>query len=72
MDHAAVYDNLATAERHVAQGAVTLARQRAVIAELELEGRDTKEAWELLQHLKQSQAVQIAIRDYLRADTHPV
>jgi len=59
---------LAQAERHVAEGEVILARQRAAIAATELIGGDVARFKELLSVFEDSQRVHVADRDRLRKD----
>ncbi len=65
---------LATAEEHVALGALHIARQKQIIAEFEACGRDSTSARELLATFEDSQGMHIADRDRLRkelADSAP-
>jgi hypothetical protein len=48
MDRQMVLDHLALAERHIAQGKITIERQQTLIAELEQGGHDTTLSRELL------------------------
>ena len=59
---------LAQAERHVAEGKVILARQRAAITASELIGGDVARFKELLSVFEDSQRVHVADRDRLRKD----
>ena len=59
---------LAQAERHVAQGEVILARQRATVAASERGGRDVAGSKEFLSILEDSQRLHVADRDRLRKD----
>ena len=59
---------LAQAERHVAEGKVILARQRAVIAASELIGGNVARFKELLSVFEDDQRVLVADRDRLRKD----
>ena len=56
------------AEAQVAKGLKHLAEQRAVIAELERDGHDTKTARELFATLMQSQELHIEHRDRLKRE----
>ena len=58
-------ERLALAEEHVALGAKNVARQREIIAELERDGHDATQAWELLAQLEQLQAMHVADRERL-------
>ena len=60
---------LAQAERHVAEGKVILARQRAAIASSELIGGDVARFKELLSVFEDSQRVHVADRDRLRKNS---
>jgi hypothetical protein len=59
---------LAQAERHVAEGKVILARQRASIVASELIGGDVARFKKLLSVFEDSQRVHVADRDRLRKD----
>jgi hypothetical protein len=59
---------LAQAERHVAQGEVILARQRAMIRAWERSGRNAALCKEFLSVFEDSQRWHIADRDRLRRD----
>jgi hypothetical protein len=67
MDRATIEDDLAEAERHVAEGFEIIERQYARIAELQHHGRDTGLASGLLREFELVQAVQLQDRDRLRA-----
>jgi hypothetical protein len=58
-------DHLALAEEHVARGAENVARQREMIAELERDGHDAKQARAMLAEFEQLQAMHVADRDRL-------
>lgn len=60
--------SLAQAERHVAEGEVILARQRAAIAASERIGGDVARFKELLSVFEDSQRVHVTDRDRLRKD----
>jgi len=47
------------AKRHAASGEADIARQRAVVDELERHGHDAKLAWELLRTFEQLQAMHV-------------
>jgi hypothetical protein len=68
MEHPALFEHLALAETHVAEGERILARQRRLLAELERDGHDTRTARTLLQSFEQTQASHVAERDRLRAE----
>jgi hypothetical protein len=59
---------LAQAERHVAEGKVILARQRAAIAASELIGGNVARFKEFRSVFEDSQRVHVADRDRLRKD----
>ena len=59
---------LAQAERHVAEGEVILARERATIAASERNGRNVVRFKEILSVFEDSQRVHVADRDRLRKD----
>jgi hypothetical protein len=59
--------HLAQAERHVAEGAGHVARQRQIVVELANDGRDLKTAQALLQQFETMLEHHIADRDRLRA-----
>jgi hypothetical protein len=54
-DRATLLEHLAQGERHVAEGETHIGRQEALVAELDLEGRDTKEALAILATLRETQ-----------------
>ena len=68
MNRDSVERALAQAERHVAEGKVILARQRAAIVASELIGGDVARFKELLSVFEDSQRVHVADRDRLRKD----
>lgn len=55
--------HLAQAERHIALGDQHLARQEALIAELDCNGHDTDGAKQVLATMRQSQALHVDARD---------
>ncbi len=57
MQRAALQHDLAQAERHVARGGRHLARQEAIIAELDRDGHDTTEALKMLATMRATQAL---------------
>lgn len=63
VDREILEQHLAQAEEHVRRGAEHLASQRAIIAELERDGHDTKVARGLLATYEEMQAMHIADRD---------
>jgi hypothetical protein len=65
MDQGALRQNFAQAERHIARGLVHLARQRALIDELDRAGHDTKTAWAILDTLTETQTLHEQDRDHL-------
>jgi len=68
MDRDFLEKALVQAERHVAQGEVILARQRATVAAAERSGRDVARSKEFLSILEDSQRLHVADRDRLRKD----
>jgi hypothetical protein len=60
--------HLAQAEQHVALGDQQVARQRALVAELERDGHDTQSSRDLLEQFEEMQKLHIANRDRLRAE----
>jgi len=65
MDRWALLQHLAQAERHVAEGMVHLARQRALIAELTQAGHDSEEACAILDTLMETQLLHEQEREHL-------
>lgn len=61
-------EHLAQAERHVTLGETHIAKQRAIVAELERDGHDARIARDLLDQLEQMQDLHVADRDRLRED----
>jgi hypothetical protein len=59
IDRTILLEHLAQAERHVAQGRTHLARQEALIADLERDGHDTKDASAILATLRETQTQHI-------------
>jgi hypothetical protein len=57
MDRWALLQHLAQAERHIAEGVVHLARQRALIAALDRAGHDSEEARAILDTLMETQII---------------
>jgi hypothetical protein len=60
--------HLALAEQHVTTGERIVTRQKAIVAGLDRDGRDTHAARSLLRKLEELLAIFIAHRDRLRAD----
>jgi hypothetical protein len=60
--------SLAEAERHIADAEHCVVRQRMVVAGLELCGRDTRQATDLLRQFEMLQAKYVADRDRLRRE----
>ena len=56
IDRATLLEHLAQAERHVAQGEAHIGRQETLVAELEREGHETKDAFAILATLRETQA----------------
>jgi uncharacterized protein YhaN len=65
MDHALLAKHLEEAERQVAQGKDHIAKQQAIIADLERDGHDTRQARTLLETLLESQALHEQHRGWL-------
>ncbi len=65
MDRSMLLHHLDLAKRHVAIGEKNVARQRAVVAELERDGHDASEARRLLAEFEQLQSMHIQDRDRL-------
>lgn len=59
---------LAQAERHVADGEKTVARQREIVARLERDGHDASTARELLSAFEESLVMHKADRERLRQE----
>jgi hypothetical protein len=57
MDRATLQQHLATAERHVADGERYLARQEEIIAELDRDGHDTRDARQILATMRATQTL---------------
>jgi hypothetical protein len=60
MDRELVQEHLHLAERHVAQGAELVERQRRLIEKLESDGHDTTAARTILRTLEDTQAIHVA------------
>jgi hypothetical protein len=63
MDRGMLEQRLAEAERHVALGEKHLARQREILQDLRVKGRDILEAERLLTNMEASQRLHIEGRD---------
>lgn len=68
IDRAMWQEHLAQAERHVVQGEGHIAKQRAIVAELERDGHDARIARDLLDQLEQMQELHVADRDRRREE----
>ena len=68
LDRNLLRKSLARAERHVANVEHDVARQRMVVAGLQLCGRDTNRAAHRLRYLEELQAAYSADRDLLRKE----
>jgi hypothetical protein len=68
MDRAELHEWLTLAEKHVADGEVSLQRQRAVVERLTQDGHDPHQARELLWALEKIQRRLVEERDRLRTD----
>jgi hypothetical protein len=66
MDRAMLVEHLAQAARHIAAGERHVKRQRRIVAHLKREGRDVREASDLLLQFEVMQALHIAEWDRLR------
>lgn len=71
MDRAMVRDHLAKAEGHVDLGHRHVARQREIVAELERDGHDVRDAKRLLETFEKLLKMHIADRDRLRRELGP-
>jgi hypothetical protein len=60
--------HLTRAEQHVTTGERIVARQKAVVAAVDHDGRDTQAARSLLRQLEELLAIFIADRDRLRSE----
>jgi hypothetical protein len=65
---AALLEHLAQAERHVAEGAAIIARQKSLILELEKDGHDTTSSRSLLRQFEEIQHLHIEDRDRLKTE----
>jgi hypothetical protein len=61
-----IADHLAQAEQHVAEARVHVKRQREIVAELQRDGHDTREAQRLLDNFIALERSHAADRDRLR------
>jgi hypothetical protein len=61
--------DLEQAKIHVREGQLQIARQRALIAKLESDGHDVRQAQELMHALEKAQALHIAVLDNLRGQS---
>ena len=68
MDRDMLCDHLAEAERHVVLGKGLVAKQLALIAELERQGRSTTDATGLLKLFEEVQAIHVADRNRLKKE----
>jgi hypothetical protein len=68
MDRAALQTHLARTENNIIEGEQRIARQRAVILELESESRDTTGDTLLLELFQDLQSAYVTVRDRLRAE----
>jgi hypothetical protein len=68
MDRELLEEALAVAERHISDAERDVARQRMVVAGLELCGRDTSRATHLLRQFERSLAILVANRNRLRKE----
>ncbi len=65
MDRAVELAHLAEAEKRLALGEQHIARQERLVAELDRDGHDTKEAFALLTTFRKLQAQHVAHRDLI-------
>ena len=65
MDRQMIADHLAQAERHVTLGEKNIERQKAIIAELEIDGHDTARARKTLQQFLELQVLHMEDRERL-------
>lgn len=63
-----ILNHLAMAERHVKEGEQHVAKQRALVGDLERDGRDTAVAIKLLKEFEELQGLHVADRDRLLAE----
>jgi hypothetical protein len=68
MDRAMLVEHLAQAARHVAAGERNVERQRRIVAHLKREGRDVREASDLLLQFVEMRAQHLAEWDRLRKE----
>jgi hypothetical protein len=61
-------EHLAQAERHVVLGEGHIAKQQAIVADLERDGHDVRAARDLLNQLEQMLELHLANRDRLRKE----
>lgn len=71
MDRNTLLQHLAIAERHVAQGELHLAKQEALICELERHGHDTAEEWTVLSTMRETQDLHRQDRDSEEGTSDP-
>jgi hypothetical protein len=67
-ERAMLVEHLAHAARHVAVSERHVKRQRRIVAHLKREGRDVKEASDLLLQFEETQALHLAEWDRLRKE----
>jgi len=65
MDRQMIIDHLELAERHVAEGAARVGRQRQLVTELVCDDLPSRQSKELLKTLEEALAMHIADRDRL-------
>ena len=65
MDRTLVLEHLAQTERHVAQGVERLAKQEAIVTDLERDGHDTKWAEVLLATMRETHSLHLQDRERL-------
>jgi hypothetical protein len=65
MDHQTILQHLALAERHIVEGEERLVRQQELIAELDRDGHDTKQARAILATMQVTQALHYQDRELI-------
>ena len=68
MQRHVLQEHLAQAERHVADGAAIIDRQKSLILELERDGHDTSRSRALLCQFEEIQQLHVADRDRLKTE----
>jgi hypothetical protein len=68
MDRQTLLDHLASAERHVSDAEIHIARQRELVAKMERDGHETGLARSLLLKFEELLAIHMADRERLRGE----